>query len=327
MNTADDVLSRDFLHKHAETPLCEQYIAAGALCDLSTNSERVLEAARQSFLPIRDRRWERQPSFSLRLWVDERDTSQPPWPKPYLRGLDHLVYIGLDSKSSLLADLETRRVIGRIAPGLAADTGHWRNIIFPMMMSVVAGSVGLVELHASCVAKGPVGMILLGPGRSGKSTLAKAMSNAGFRVLSDDRVFCSVQQEGIRAYGLARPLKLREDAGIWFEEFSDRTPTDVQNGERVFYCDRSFPSLQPCEPTVIVSLERAGDGCSISHASRSEIRRQIESDLLAETEEIVNTQATVIDSLLNLPLWHVECGARPEVIAGHLVKLLPEQAA
>jgi hypothetical protein len=43
---------RGFLHKNVETPLCEHYIAAGALCSLTTNSEQLLEAARKTFLPL-----------------------------------------------------------------------------------------------------------------------------------------------------------------------------------------------------------------------------------------------------------------------------------
>ena len=35
----------DFLHKDAETKLCEHFIAADAVCSLSTNSQQVLDAA------------------------------------------------------------------------------------------------------------------------------------------------------------------------------------------------------------------------------------------------------------------------------------------
>src|ERR1700758_1820938 len=93
----------DFLHKDAETRLCEHYLAAGAVCKLSTNSEPVLEAARNTFLRIT---LPHSPiDFSLRFWVDDADRSQPPWPTPHVRGLDHLVFIGLDAQSSMLADL------------------------------------------------------------------------------------------------------------------------------------------------------------------------------------------------------------------------------
>lgn len=323
MTASADVQSRDFLHRHVDTTLDEHYIAAGALCRLSTNAEGIRDAARQTFTRIHGESSTRHSSFSLRLWADERDTSQPPWPKPYLRGLGQLVYFGLDRKSSMLFDLVRRRVIGRVSAGMATDISYWRSTIFPMLMSIVAGSVELVELHASCVAKGSAGMLLLGPGCSGKSTLAKAMLNAGFRVLSDDRIFCSIQNEGLCAYGLPRPIKLRQDAGTWFEEYRNKQPTHIQNGEPVFHFTPTVSTVLPCEPEVIVYLERIADGCCISRMKRSDVKRQIESDLLAETSGVMKEQAKVIDRLVDVPCWRLQYGARPEIIAEYLAKLFP----
>lgn len=323
MTASADVQSRDFLHRHVYTLVHEHYIAAGALCSLSTNAEGIREAARQSFTRIQEESQASHTGFSLRIWADERDKSQSPWPKPYLRGLGQLVYVGLDKKSSMLADLARRRVIGRVSAAMASDMSYWKRVIFPMLMSIVAGSVELIELHASCVAKGSTGMLLLGPGRSGKSTLAKAMFNSGFRVLSDDRIFCSIQREGLRAYGLPRPLKLRQDAGTWFDEYRDKQPTHVQNGEPVFHHHPVNATTAPCEPKVIVSLERLGDGCCISRMNRSEIKQQIESELLAETSGVMNEQVKIIDRLADLPCWRLQYGARPEIIAEYLAKLFP----
>jgi len=168
--------------------------------------------------------------FSLRFWVDFADPSQRPWPKPYVRGLDHLVFAGFDVGSSMLADLRTRRVIGRFSAGMAADSTYWRTVIFPMLLSIVAGSVGVVELHASCVATGQQGVLLLGPSHSGKSTLAMALTEAGFKFLTDDRTFCSVKRKKLTAWGLPRPLKLRRDSGSFFYDFRDREPRRASAG-------------------------------------------------------------------------------------------------
>lgn len=142
---------------------------------------------------------------SLRVWIDSADPMQAPWPKPYVRGLDHMVFLGFDSGSSMLADLRMRRVIGRFSAGMAADTAYWRTVIFPMLLSVLAVSVGLVELHASCVAKDQRGWVLIGPSGSGKARLAMAMTEAGFSFLSDDRIFCSRKQGRRLAWAMPRP--------------------------------------------------------------------------------------------------------------------------
>ena len=318
-----DIRPRDFLHKSAETPLCETYMAAGASISLSTNCDRLLDAARDTFLAISP------PPVSVdlavRVWIDTADPAQAPWPKPYVRGLDHLVFLGFDSASSMLADLRTRRVIGRFSAGMAADTAYWRTVIFPMLLSVLAGSVGLVELHASCVAKDQQGVLLIGPSGSGKSTLAMAMTEAGFSFISDDRIFCSQKQGRVLAWGMPRPLKLRREAAVWFEQFRDRQPFDIQDGELVFHCEPNEqfgrPPVSACEPRLLVFLERRqSSGFRMTQMARREARSLIELDLMAEAPEAVQEQAETIDQLLAGPCWRLEYGGQPQMIAAQLAR-------
>lgn len=309
--------SPDFLHKDAETRLCEHYLAAGAVCKLSTNSEQVLEAARDTFLRIT---LPRPPiDFSLRFWIDDADCSQPPWPTPHVRGLDHLVFIGVGAQSSMLANLRTRHVIGRFSASMANDSSYWRMIIFPMLLSVLAGSVGVVELHAACVARNEQGLILVGPTRSGKSTLARALTDAGFRLLSDDRTFCSVNHGKLMAWGLPRPLKLRREAASWFDELRDREPTDFQNGEPVFHFEPEAPRVRYCEPRLLVFLKQQQDGGFDMQSIRSsQARSCIEKDLLAEAPEAIRKQSKPLEDLLSLPCCLLRFGGRPQVIAEQL---------
>src|SRR5438094_1463737 len=125
----------DFLKARAQTPLHGFYLVAGASCDLATNSEPVQNAARQSFLSIPSTR--PAPALALRFWVNPDGRARPPWPKPYFRGLDHLVFAGLDSENSLLMDLRKRRAIGRFSPAMASDHIYWSTVIFPVLLSVM----------------------------------------------------------------------------------------------------------------------------------------------------------------------------------------------
>jgi gluconate kinase len=322
---------RDFLHKNAETPLCVRYMAAGAICSFATNSEDLLAVAHDTFLPV-------DPlvaieDFSIRFWVDDAHPAQPPWPKPYVRGLDHLVFAGFDPRSSLLADLRARRVIGRFSAGMVADTSYWKTVIFPMLLSVLAGSVGLVEQHASCVARDRRGLVLIGPTGSGKSTLAMALTEVGFRFVADDRIFCSFKQGKLAAWGMPRPLKLRREAAAWFEELRDREPgifqNGVQNGEPVFHCDPNQQfgreglreGLRECEPRVLVFLDRQEiPGFSMTPMDRGDARSRIEVDLMAEAPEAVEAQSETIEKLLALPCWHLKYGGRPQAIAENLTR-------
>lgn len=317
-----EVRPRDFLHKNAETPLCATYLAAGATFIVSTNCGQILEVARGSFRPVT-----LPPvsvDFSVRLWIDSADSAQAPWPKPYVRGLDHLVFAGFDSGSSMIADLRTRRVLGRFSAAMAADTAYWTNVIFPVLLSVLGGSVGLVELHAACVARDRRGLVLIGPSGSGKSTLAMAMTEAGFSFLSDDRVFCSHKEGRLLAWGMPRPLKLRREAAAWFEQLRDREPL-VQDGELVFHCEpnKQF-GRQPvsgCEPHLLVFLERReSSGFCMTRMPHSEVRLQVEQDLMAEHPEAAEKQSETIDKLLACSCWRLQYGGRPQAIAEQLAR-------
>ena len=191
--------SHDFLHIHARTELSEDYAVAGFVFRLTTNHGALLECFRGTFPTTKNAG---HVDFFFRFWIDDGDASRPPWPQPYVRGLVHRVYAGFDAKSSVFADLRARTMMGRFSPAMAEDAVHWKTIIFPVLMSIVSGSAGMVELHASCAAIDHRGIILLGPSRSGKSTLAMALLQSGLRLLSYDRIFCLLQNRDLAAFGL-----------------------------------------------------------------------------------------------------------------------------
>jgi hypothetical protein len=304
----------DFLCKDAQTPLCEHYTAGGVVCSFSTNCDALLEAARESFLPI-----ETPPisvDFSIRFWVDSTNPSQPPWPKPYVRGLGHLAFAGFDCRSSMLADLRTHRVIGRFSAGMAADRAYWKTVIFPMLLTIVGASAGIAELHCSCVAKQQSGLLLVGPGRSGKSTLAVALSQAGFGFLSDDRTFCSWREGKLSAWGLATTLKLRREAGVYFEQLKYKEPTHLVNGERVFRLEPElglgFERVRTCEPRLLVFLERTeSPAFCLAPMSPAEAATRLEADLMAELPDAVDMQMEVIGRLAERPSCLLQYGGPP----------------
>jgi hypothetical protein len=318
---------RDFLHKDAETPLCEHHVAVGAVCSLSTNCLQLLEAARETFLPL-----ETPPNsvdFSMRLWVDNADTAQPPWPKPYVRGLDHLVFAGFDTGSSLLADLHTRRVIGRFSAGMAADTKYWRTVIFPMLLTIVSASLGIAELHCACVAKNQEGMLLAGPSGAGKSTLALALSQMGCGFLSDDRAFCSLESGEVFLWGLPTRLKLRSEAAVWFQEFRNAQPSDGHSGEPAYWLDHNdFVELNrvpSCRPRSLIFLERQeAPAFRISRISSADAVSRLNQDLMAEIPDAAAKRSKTIAKLVEYPCWLLHYGGDPQTVARNILRSLSE---
>lgn len=306
--------SPDFLHKDAKTDLCEHYLAVGALCSLSTNCEELLQAARESFVRVESP--QSAVDFHLRFWVDHAAISEPPWPKPYVRGLDHLIFAGFAPGNSMLADLCERRVIGRFSASMSADAKYWRTVIFPILLTIVSASVGVAELHGACVATDQYGILLAGPSGSGKSTLATALCRRGFSFLSDDRTFCSLHNNEVLGWGLSTPLKLRAEAALWFHELQSEQPGRVHSGEPAFWLDPvdqlGLKRIRCCPVRSLVFLERgAYSHCNWSRITSVEAQNRLSADLMPELPEAAAKRSDTLARLVESPCWLLRYGSEP----------------
>jgi hypothetical protein len=315
----------DFFHREAQTPLQQQFMAAGAVCALETNFEPILAAAREAFLSVESPL--EHTDFSLRLWVDPMSSSRPPWPKFYVRGLNHLVFAGFDSDCSVLVDLQQRRALGRFSPNMGSDHNYWKATIFPILMSVLAASVGIVELHCSCVVKNNKGYLLCGPSRSGKSTLTMALARMGFSFLADDRTFCSAKHGKLSAWGVVPSLKLRGEAQVWFEELSQEEPNETKNGDSILRFDPEgqfgLKRAKFCEPECLIFLDqRQEPSFSMTEISPLDAAQRLDQELMAEPPELVEKQRKVIGQLVEIPCWQLQYGGDPRVVAPELMRHL-----
>lgn len=69
-------------------------------------------------------------------------------------------------------------------------------------------------VHATCVAQGPRGVLLLGASGSGKSDLALRLIQDGWRLVADDRTVLTPQRGGLRAAAPASIAGLLEVRGV-----------------------------------------------------------------------------------------------------------------
>src|ERR1700687_276300 len=312
----------DFLRIEAQTPLHEYFLVCGVPWEIWTNGESILEAARETFILID--KPQGSVEFGIRLGVDSQDAAVRPCPKPFVRGLDHLVFAGFDSGSSALLDLRTHRIAGRFSPQMGADCDYWKTVIFPIFLSIAGGSVGLAEIHSACVASGGDGLLLAGPSGSGKSTLSVVLAQTGFGFLSDDRAVCALQGGKLFAWGMPTLLKLRPEAEAWLNGLRERQTLELQNEEPVFRLAPERLGLQrirQCEPRLIVFLERQQDSSfCMKPISTDEAAHRMESELMAESPEALEKQAQTINRLSQLACYRLAYGGRPPVIAAQLAR-------
>jgi len=325
--------SRDFLRKGAETPLSERYLAAGVPCDLSTNFEPILEAARESFPPAPDR--QSLPVLHLRFWVDANAQTKPPWPKPFFRGLGHLIFGGFDSENSILIDRLRRQAIGCFSPAMGADRAYWKRVIFSNLLTALSGSIGVTELHCACVVRDGRGLLLSGRSGSGKSTMALALAQAGFAFLSDDRTWVSRHEGWLQAWGLPTLLKLHPEAVALFPDLRGLEPSVLPDGRTAFQLDvqsqLGIPRILHCEPRWLVFLERhESSTTTLTRMLAEEAAARLRQDLLSETPSAAKDQWETIRRLVERGCWLFRPGGTPQEASqmlAHLVESGFESAA
>ncbi|MGO8792939.1 MAG: hypothetical protein ACLQVL_36890 [Terriglobia bacterium] len=319
---ANEMGSGDFLCKEEQTPLIESYVMAGVPGSIASNSEHILAAARGCFGAVQTPPYE--PKLHLRFWVDPKASTQPPWPKPYFRGLDHLIYGAFDPQSSVLMDVRRLQAIGRFSPVMAADHAYWQTVVFPSVVTVLGAAAGVTPLHCACVVRNEAGLVLAGLSGAGKSTLSFALARNGFDFLSEDWTYFSRRDGELVAWGLPTQVKLLPDAASFFAELRDSQPVVTLNGEWAYLVDLASEAGRPrrrfCQPRWVLFLERKELPLfRLSRMGSSEAAARLERDLLAQSPDAERLQRTAVAALAECECWRLEFGGPPWATASALM--------
>lgn len=129
-------------------------------------------------------------------------------------------------------------------------------VVFETALMVFLREKGSYPLHASG-GKLEVNMLFPGKTRSGKSTLARWLSESGGKILSDDRVFLSEEEGKITAQGFSHKILLHnageEDTGIknTYNPEDDRDGSSVESMAPEALIYPVFRALEEPELTAI----------------------------------------------------------------------------
>ena len=239
------------------TNLEARFSVVGTTWLISSNSPEILAAAKETFPDAADS--SAAIDLTVRLVVNPALVGKTPWPKPYFRGLDHLVYAAYDQNCSMLVDLLRRRVIGEFSPAMAVDRAYWKRVLLPVLLGIVSAPIGVTPLHCACLVKKGQGLIIGGESGAGKSTLSLALGLNGFSYLSDDWTYFSQRDVSTRAWGLPTAIKLLPDTQTFFPQLEGKTPAPSLNGELAFEVDPEIFSVSrslSCEPRWLVFVDR-----------------------------------------------------------------------
>ncbi len=189
---------------------------------------------------------------------------------------------------------------------------------------------GLVPLHAACVGYGGRGVLLIGPSRSGKSTLVLQCLLAGLDFLAEDSVL--IRPAGLLATGVASFLHLRPDALRFLERTERAKVLDSsamirrRSGVRKLEVDLRHPSYRLAraplriEALLFLSARRAGPAGLLVPLRKSAARGR-----LAASQRYASHQpgwSVFKKGVSKLPAYELRRGAHPRESVSALRQLL-----
>lgn len=319
------------LSQETHTPLRDYFLVGGIKSAISTNSEDILAAARDSFRLVIEPQV--SPALVLRLWVNSAAHTGPPWLQAYFRGLDHLVYAGFDTQNMLLLDLREHRIIGHFSPAMARAKEYLQRVVFPTAFGLMSESLGVSTLHCACVVRDGKGLLLAGESGAGKTTLSVALARNGFAFLSDDWTYFSQHDGQTLAWGLAAPVKLLPDAVEHFHELRNLEPAISLNGERAYEVDpeQVFGVQRSlcCKPRWLIFLERVGQaGHELVRMAPLEAAARLEfdlEDLPPELSHVRESQQQIIRALVKRECFLLRYGEPPQAVAQLLTQFCADR--
>jgi hypothetical protein len=177
----------------------------------------------------------------------------------------------------------------------------------------------VVPMHAACIARDGLGVLLCGPSGAGKSTLSFACARAGWTYVSDDCTWLLPGRDDRRAIGKSHAARFREDAPRLFPEI-ERYATRVRNGKLTIEVPtRAFPDLRTsshCRVERLVVLDRQ-PGCApaLRSIAAREVIESLLADMAAYEEEVNAMYARTAGTLAGLPAWRMRYGSLDEALA------------
>lgn len=261
-----------------------QYFSfAGKPLLVRSNSLAILDYASSFFAQWGSQEVLKHPSAELKLMLRE-DSSGSAEDAPWFRGRGNFALARFTRADSVWFNLRTRQVFGYFSMAVSSDTIRWQKDILPTISGILAPVIGVVPVHAACVAKGDFGVLLAGRSGTGKLTLAITLAQRGFGYLADDWTYMAECTTGVGAWSVPVPVKLLPDATLYFPELASYACAQSLNGEIAYEVSPEecfgVSRRHSCSVKCIVLLERgAQQGCRIAPVSATEAIGQLHAEI------------------------------------------------
>ena len=299
-------------------PFKKTYNPIGIVLIVTSNSERVLEAAEESFGPYGQVTDSIPAEISIDLCEDTVFHQPGAFPAPCFRALGHLFHISCGEGSFAIADLKSGRAVGFVAREIIEDGSYFRNVFLECLFYVMAVHYRVTPIHAAAVVHQKQGILIWGEPGAGKSTLAYACAKAGFQLVSDDVVHLQADPTSGHLIGWGRPWQIRllPDAGDIFPELADEVPRLRSDHQWYLEVDlrKRLPSspLLWCRPSVLLFLRRsAAAGVRLELIEWQQALSILKKDIYLTEESVLDRHYSMLRNLVQINAFYLNYGGPP----------------
>ena len=311
----------DPLHRLIPTPYRTDLSCMGKCVRLETNDAQVFEHITDLF-SIYPPFTEQDVLFRWRIIREAlpKDTSFPLTRVAFSDS--HLRCAEFGQRNFIAIDIDRRLAVVFISEELARDPSSLTYPFLDTLYCMCAAVLGFTTLFANCIEVDGKAILLLGPSRSGKTTLSYLAAKRGMRFLADDGVFLEIERGTLHAWGGFWPALIREEALEFCPEIR-MLAESFSYGDFVFrrlerhsLVPQSFQSW--VKPHCCVFLNRdAGisGGVSPVPLGLPSLRKRLGESLLFDEDVCFELQQnSVLESLAQLPAFEISYAGDPAVV-------------
>jgi hypothetical protein len=211
-----------------ELPFQRGFYPLGYAIEIATNETEVLEIADECFCHARMLR--SGPRIRVSIGVTAGGESECPR-EPTRRAHNHLFSLVADADNQALLDLNTCTSFAWVTQAAVSNRLYFRYNFLEKMVYLLLGASVVTDLHAACVGRNGMGVLLCGDTGAGKSTLAYACARDGWTYTSDDTSYLINDSAVPRVIGHSHRVRFRPEARALFPELKGHQVTPRMEGK------------------------------------------------------------------------------------------------
>jgi hypothetical protein len=200
-----------------DLPFQRVYHPFGFRLNLASNAREVLDAAEENwgmYEAMHEPEFD-DPPLTVRILVQPGSELSP---QPVHRIQGHLYSVVASRQNYALVDFDALFAYAWVTERTVADHSWFRWFYLDAMAGTTLAQRHTVPMHAACVERNGIGVLLWGPSGMGKSTLSYACARAGWTFVADDSTILPQNRGDCVVTGKPHQARFRDDAPRLFPE-------------------------------------------------------------------------------------------------------------